>query len=173
MNERQIIQALAFSEADFLWQIPSYVHVLTACVIRSKSSDSGFAGPCVSEKAVRQWAAANFESRCPQGEGRYTGPLDLDYSIQVAGSRIVIAGRLVNEPEEPASGNGGHGFSQPDTEWETAYREASSEIHSFLADATRELADCAPPGLMLSVVIDKLLDIPQIQECLGSLELAP
>ncbi len=172
MNERRIIQTLAFSEADFLWQIPTHVHVLTACIIRVQSVDSDSVGPFMSETAVRQWAAANRESRWPQGEGRYTGPLDLDYTIQVIASRISIAGRLVNEPEEPHGGNGEHGFTQPDPDWEAIYREAASELHGFLADATRDLDDDAPPGMVLSVVMDKLLDIPQIHECLASLELA-
>ena len=68
MSEQQVLRFLAIAEADFLWQIPSHVHLLTACLIRGGAVDSSIdeQGACT-EMAVRGWAASNFESEWPEG----------------------------------------------------------------------------------------------------------
>ena len=174
IDEKLLLPVLASTEASAMWQIPHDVHLLAACLGRLTALSPVFASQlAMSEVDARRWAAENLHSLWPRGNGRYLGPLDMEYDISGDGGRFSIAGRARGEGEvEPGDDPmplGSPIITGYPPSWEAECKRTEAEMRAFVYDSTSMLDNDAPAGVVVLSVLLRLMEKPEIQQCLMSL----
>ncbi len=174
LDDRVVLRLIAFYEAHILWQLPSRVHLLSACLYRLGDASYPLAEALgVFAIDVRRWAR-DFLPMLPLMPlpADLMRPLNTEYQIVANRNSywVTQVRRPIRPPPtlEPA-GEGQHIFIKEPDEWNDLHQRAANEMIALINEATRGLGDePSTIGTMRSVLMH-LLDYADIQECVGGL----
>ena len=174
LDDRAVLRRIAFYEAAILWQLPSRVHLLSACLYRLGDASYPLAETLgLFAIDVRRWARDFLPMLTFMPlPADLLRPLNTEYQIVADRNRYSV--RQVRRPirwpptPEPA-GEGQHIFLKEPDEWNDLHRRAANEMIALINEATRGLGDEPSSSCAVRSVLMHLLDYADIQECVGGL----
>ena len=174
LDDRVVLRLIAFYEAHILWQLPSRVHLLSACLYRLGDASYPLAEALgVFAIDVRRWAR-DFLPMLPfmPLPEDLLRPLNTEY--QIVANRNGYSVRQVRRPiiRPPIPGpveEGQHIFFEEPDEWNDLHQQAANEMIALINEATRGLGDEPSTIGTVRSVLMHLLDYAHIQECVGGL----